>query len=143
MPSACEDRSSKAVTAAGTAGCGIACGSAASREEAAALGDEALSGQAAGLSADPPRITRRLGGSWRRDMARSFDGLASDIAADRAPLPRRTGEELALHLAIRRAEELLQDRPGLVAERIADLRSTGSTSTWMAHPTCFFKIMMC
>ncbi|MER6401733.1 hypothetical protein ABT263_37715 [Kitasatospora sp. NPDC001603] len=90
-------------------------------EEAAALGDEALSGQAAGLFADLPRITRRLGGSWRREMARSFDDLASDIAAGRAPLPRCTGEEMALHLAIRRAEELLQDRPKLVAERIAGL----------------------
>lgn len=90
-------------------------------EEVTALGDEPLAAGAAGLFASLPRITFHQLAAWRREMARTFDDLASDIAGGADPLPRSTGEEMALHLAISRARQLLKDRPKQVAERIGAL----------------------
>jgi hypothetical protein len=90
-------------------------------EEVAALGDEALVTGAAGLFASLPRVTFHQSGQWRRQMARTFDDLTQDIAAGRHVDPACTGEEMALHLAISRAEELVRDRPSRVANAIEGL----------------------
>ena len=47
-----------------------------------------------------PRLSWHEGIPWRRQAARSFDDLASDLSEGRWPLPRCNAEELALHLAI-------------------------------------------
>ncbi|MFC7183095.1 hypothetical protein ACFQMG_26445, partial [Kitasatospora paranensis] len=73
--------------------------------EAAALGDEGLTAKAAGLFASLPRVTFHQGADWRRQMARTFDDLAADLDAGTDLVPGCTGEEMALHLAICRAED--------------------------------------
>lgn len=45
---------------------------------------------------------------WRRQFARAFDDLAADIADGHWPLPRCTAEELALHLALADAPDVLE-----------------------------------
>ncbi len=37
---------------------------------------------------------------WRRQMARTFDDLADDAQSGANPLPRCTGEEMALHIVL-------------------------------------------
>ncbi len=108
-------------------------------EEAAALGDEPLAAGATGMFASLPRITFRQLGPWRREMARTFDDLAADIAAGVDPLPQCTGEEMALHLAIGRAEELLEDRPRLVADRTGALPVHRSDMDLEGASDCLFQ----
>lgn len=47
-----------------------------------------------------PRVSWGQDLQWRRQFARAFDDLASDIASGHWPTPRCTAEELALNLAI-------------------------------------------
>ncbi|HUK73286.1 MAG TPA: hypothetical protein VLW50_31810 [Streptosporangiaceae bacterium] len=55
-----------------------------------------------------PRISWRQDEPWRRQVARAFDDLAGDLAHGRWPAPRCNAEELALHLAIADAPEVLE-----------------------------------
>lgn len=55
-----------------------------------------------------PRISWREDIHWRRQMARAFDDLTSDIEQGRWPIPRCTAEELALHLAIAEAPTVIE-----------------------------------
>lgn len=89
-------------------------------QEMSALDGDALEPRATGLFARLPRITFRQPRPWRRQMARCLDDLAADIEAGQWPLPRCTGEEMALHLAIDHAAQLTGDRPHRVARAIAD-----------------------
>lgn len=52
-----------------------------------------------------PRLTWRQDAVWRRQAARAFDDLVGDLAAGSWPRPRCPGEEMALHLTLRFAEE--------------------------------------
>ncbi|MFS0691792.1 hypothetical protein [Streptomyces nitrosporeus] len=54
-----------------------------------------------------PPICDGQGAAWRLAMVRAVTDLADDLRAGRAPLPRCTAEELAFHLMLREAEEML------------------------------------
>lgn len=63
-----------------------------------------------------PAQTWAQGAQWRREMIRCFDDLADDITNGRLPLPRCTGEEMALHLALEHASAITEDTPDLAEE---------------------------
>ena len=56
-----------------------------------------------------PAITWRQDAVWRRQAARAFDDLASDLAEGHWPLPRCFGEEMALHLMLEDAATGIAD----------------------------------
>lgn len=53
-----------------------------------------------------PPVTWGEDSVWRRRAARAFDDLAADLDAGREPEPTCTGEEMALHLILRRARDM-------------------------------------
>jgi hypothetical protein len=59
-----------------------------------------------------PSITWRQNAVWRRQAARSFDDLTAELAAGQWPQPRCPGEEMALHLMLRIANEEITEIPG-------------------------------
>lgn len=69
---------------------------------------------------DYPRITWRQNAVWRRQAARCFDDLTADLAAGDWPRPRCPGEEMALYLMLRCAEE-----------EVTDDTESEVASTWM------------
>ncbi|SDD68645.1 hypothetical protein [Actinokineospora iranica] len=56
-----------------------------------------------------PRITHRQDAIWRRQAARAYDDLAADLAHGDWPQPHNPAEEMALHLALRWAQDALTD----------------------------------
>jgi hypothetical protein len=100
--------------------------------EAAALGDKPLHRGAGGVFGALPPVTLRQDGNWRRQMARAFDDLAADLSSGAEVRPRCTGEEMALHLGIARAEGLTRNRPRLVREAVADLPEHRRDFDWSA-----------
>ncbi|MFH8257747.1 hypothetical protein [Streptomyces roseolus] len=54
-----------------------------------------------------PPICDGQGAAWRLAMVRAVTDLADDLSSGRAPLPRCTAEELAFHLMLSEAEEML------------------------------------
>lgn len=56
-----------------------------------------------------PAVTWRQDAVWRRQAARAFDDLASDLAEGRRPLPRCFAEEMALHLVLEDAAAGVED----------------------------------
>lgn len=101
-------------------------------QEVAALGDEPLSRGAGGVFGQLPAITLRCDGQWRRQMARAFDDLASDLqaAGENWAGPRCTGEEMALHLMIDRARSITANRPNAVRALVADLPQNSADYDW-------------
>lgn len=89
--------------------------------DVASLGGEPLGPGAGGLFGSLPRVTFNQGKPWRRQMARAFDDLAADLTGGVEVVPRCTGEEMALHLGIARAQALTRNRPRLVAKTVAGL----------------------
>jgi hypothetical protein len=61
-----------------------------------------------------PRITWRQDVVWRRRLVQAADDLAEDLEAGQWPIPRCTGEEMLLHLAISDAEHDAIDDPRFV-----------------------------
>lgn len=55
-----------------------------------------------------PPVSWRQDGHWRRQAARAFDDLSDDLAHGQWPEPHCSAEELALHLAIADAPEVLR-----------------------------------
>jgi hypothetical protein len=55
-----------------------------------------------------PRVSWRQDTHWRRQAARAFDDLSADLAHGLRPEPHCNAEELALHLAIADAPEVLK-----------------------------------
>jgi|GEM_PF-1237699 len=78
-----------------------------------------------------PRITFGQDAVWRRQAARCFDDLAGDLAAGRWPSPRCAGEEMALHLALNLAPDILDDG-GSLADRVERLPSHPRDLDWDA-----------
>ncbi len=76
-----------------------------------------------------PRISWRQEVHWRRQIARAFDDLTSDIAQGRWPLPRCNAEELALHLAIADAPSVL-DMTDLAETVLARLPQHPDDEDW-------------
>jgi len=108
-------------------------------QEVSALDSEVLKPRAAGLFARLPRITFHQARPWRRQMARCFDDLAADIEAGQWPLPRCTGEEMALHLAIAQAKRLPRDRPHRVAQAVADHPRHADDFDWEGCSNLLFE----
>ncbi|MFE1781256.1 hypothetical protein ACFW9F_01345 [Streptomyces sp. NPDC059506] len=77
-----------------------------------------------------PSVTLRQDRDWRRQMARCFDDLAADLARTGTVRPGCTGEEMALHLGIDRAQALTRNRPRLVAECVAGLGEDRRDYDW-------------
>ncbi|MER6914892.1 hypothetical protein ABT354_24720 [Streptomyces sp. NPDC000594] len=71
-----------------------------------------------------PVVTWGQDRQWRRRMARCFDDLADDIEKGNWPEPTCTGEEMAMHLVMPRAADLVSDDPELVAEWTKGLPET-------------------
>ncbi|MER5696150.1 hypothetical protein ACWDBO_29690 [Streptomyces mirabilis] len=107
--------------------------------EATALGDKPLHRGAGGVFGALPPVSLRQDGNWRRQMARSFDDLAADLSSGVEVRPRCTGEEMALHLGIARAEGLTRNRPRLVRETVADLPQHRRDFDWTACSAGLFE----
>ncbi len=76
-----------------------------------------------------PRICWRQDLLWRRQAARAFDDLTGDLCEGRWPLPRCNAEELALHLAIADAPELLA-MPEVAGPALSNLPEHGDDYDW-------------
>ncbi|MEU6934901.1 hypothetical protein AB0A05_38100 [Streptomyces sp. NPDC046374] len=101
-------------------------------QEVTALGDEPLRRGAGGVFGQLPPITLHRDRQWRRQMARTFDDLADGLLNEgRAGVePRCTGEEMALHLVIGRAQSITANRPNGVAELVAGLPQSCADYDW-------------
>jgi hypothetical protein len=80
-------------------------------DDADERGDEPVSGKNAddwSLFDRLPRITWAVDAEWRHQFGRACEDLARDLAAGEWPRPRCTGEEMALHLAIKDAPGYLE-----------------------------------
>lgn len=85
-----------------------------------------------GLFGSLPPVTRCQDSTWRKQMARAFDDLAADLSSGTEVEPRCTGEEMALHLGIARAEALTKNRPRFLREHLADLPEHRRDFDWDA-----------
>lgn len=83
------------------------------RREADDLGSDPLTDttrdQARVLSSLPP-VTFDQSLLWRYQLAEAADRLGADTRRWGAPIPRCTGEEMALHLILRRAKDMARPR---------------------------------
>ncbi|MGP3777034.1 hypothetical protein ACTWJ8_40000 (plasmid) [Streptomyces sp. SDT5-1] len=94
------------------------------------VGDAPLRrGQGRVLGMLPP-LTFQQDRQWRRQMARCFDDLATEIAGTKTATPRCTGEEMALHLGIARAASLTRNRPRLVAQAVKGIDEDRRDFDW-------------
>ncbi|GGX58626.1 hypothetical protein [Streptomyces chartreusis] len=108
-------------------------------QEVSTLGDQPVKRDAGTLFSSLPRVTWLKDGSWRRQMARAFDDLAADCASGADVEPRCTGEEMALHLAIARAQDLTRNRPRLVRDTVAGLTEDRADFDWGACSNVLFQ----
>ncbi|MET8413045.1 hypothetical protein ABZV34_34145 [Streptomyces sp. NPDC005195] len=107
--------------------------------EVSVLGKQPAARSAGGLFGGLPRVTWHQDGSWRRQLARTFDDLAADCTAGTGVEPRCTGEEMALHLGIARARDLTHNRPRLVADTVAGLPEARGDGDWDACSGVLFQ----
>ncbi|OZM82791.1 hypothetical protein CFP66_08910 [Pseudonocardia sp. MH-G8] len=56
-----------------------------------------------------PRITWRQDAVWRRQAARSYDDLVSDLEQGHWPRPTCPGEEMAIHRMVEYADSMVED----------------------------------
>uniref|UniRef100_UPI003F490736 hypothetical protein n=1 Tax=Amycolatopsis sp. CA-096443 TaxID=3239919 RepID=UPI003F490736 len=77
-----------------------------------------------------PPLCDRQNAAWRMAMVRAVLDLRDDLLAGRAPLPRCTGEEVALHLIMHHAEHLLDL---LDDEELAAARGLPSRAAYTAR----------
>ncbi|MBC2868610.1 hypothetical protein [Streptomyces mexicanus] len=108
-------------------------------QEVATLGDQPAQRTAGGLFGSLPRVTWHQNAYWRRQMARAFDDLAADCASGADVGPRCTGEEMALHLGIARAQDLTRNRPRLVRDTVAGLPEERADFDWDACSDVLFQ----
>ncbi|MGW0950012.1 hypothetical protein ACWD4O_46880 [Streptomyces sp. NPDC002623] len=101
-------------------------------QEVSTLGDQPAQRSTGGLFGSLPRVTWHQDGLWRRQMARSFDDLAADCSSSAEVEPRSTGEEMALHLGIARAQDLTRNRLRLVRDTVAGLPEDRADFDWGA-----------
>jgi len=87
-----------------------------------------------------PRITWAQDASWRRQAARSYDDLATDLAAGNWPLPACPAEEMALHLILDDAPAAVDDGwTGIDETTIASLPGHPDDFNWEEIPDTFFQ----
>ncbi|MFH9968573.1 hypothetical protein ACH4PR_46010 [Streptomyces mirabilis] len=108
-------------------------------QEVSTLGDQPAQRSAGGLFGSLPRLTWHQDGPWRRQMARVFDDLAADCSSGAEVEPRSTGEEMALHLGISRAQDLTRNRPRLVRDTVAGLPEDRADFDWDACSDVLFQ----
>ncbi|MGW4982575.1 hypothetical protein [Streptomyces mirabilis] len=108
-------------------------------QEVSALGEQPAARSTGGLFGSLPRVTWHQDSSWRRQMARALDDLAADCTSGAEVEPRCTGEEMALHLAIARAQDLTHNRPRLVADTVAGLPEARGDGDWDACSDVLFQ----
>ncbi|MFE7958645.1 hypothetical protein [Streptomyces sp. NPDC057413] len=108
-------------------------------QEVSTLGEQPAQRSAGGLFGSLPRVTWHQDAAWRRQMARAFDDLAADCASGAEVEPRCTGEEMALHLGIARAQELTRNRPRLVQDSVAGLPENRADFDWDACSDVLFQ----
>ena len=108
-------------------------------QEVSALGEQPAARSTGGLFGSLPRVTWHQDSSWRRQLARALDDLAADCTSGAEVEPRCTGEEMALHLAIARAQDLTHNRPRLVAETVAGLPEARGDGDWDACSDVLFQ----
>lgn len=77
-----------------------------------------------------PECTYNQPAAWRRQLARSFDDLATDLDAGQLPRPRTVAEQLALLIVIPQAAAALADTA--YADDVAALPAHPSDSDWDA-----------
>ncbi len=82
------------------------------------------------IFSDLPVLTWGMDAPWRRQFARCFDDLASDIEARNWPSPTCTGEEMALHIALQHASSMVTDEPELVATWVKDIPAHHDDWDW-------------
>ncbi|WP_426602407.1 hypothetical protein [Streptomyces sp. WG7] len=108
-------------------------------KEADTLGDQPTQRSAGGFFGSLPRVTWHLDKAWRRQMARAFDDLATDCETGAQVEPRSTGEEMALHLGIARAQDLTHNRPRLVQNTVTGLPEHRADFDWEACSDVLFQ----
>lgn len=79
---------------------------------------------------DFPPCTWTQTATWWREQARCCDDLASEAAAGIDPEPRCTGEEMALHLILQRAQAIASDPTDIRADLTAGLPACEGDSDW-------------
>lgn len=95
------------------------------------LGDDPLSDDSAAMVLDRYlSITYRQDAVWRRQAARAFDDLTSDIERGGWPQPTCVGEEMALHLVIQDAEASRDDEAPLVHDLVQSLPAHTNDFDW-------------
>ncbi|MGW6259940.1 hypothetical protein [Streptomyces sp. NPDC055085] len=108
-------------------------------KEVSAMGDQPVQSSSGGVFGSLPRVTWRQDTSWRSQMARAFDDLAADCTSGIEVQPRCTGEEMALHLGIARAQALTINRPRLVQDTVAGLAAERGDFDWDACSGVLFE----
>jgi hypothetical protein len=86
-----------------------------------------------------PRITHGEDAVWRRQAARAYDDLCSDIEAGLAPMPRCFGEEMALHLALDDAPDMVADSWDAIADVVEPLPEHPDDFDWEMCSEVFFQ----
>lgn len=87
-----------------------------------------------------PRLTWSQDASWRRQATRSYDDLASDLAAGDWPLPTCAAEEMALHLILEDAAPAVEDGwTGMDEARLASLPEHPDDFNWDEMPDVVFQ----
>ena len=77
-----------------------------------------------------PRITWNQDAVWRRQAARAFDDLTTDLATGHLPQPTCPGEEMALHLMLRSAQAAIADGWGPTPDTLAALPEHDDDYDW-------------
>lgn len=106
--------------------------------DAHTLGDLPVQpGSGCAVLTELPECTWTQDATWRQTMARAFDDLSADAAAELDPEPRCTGEEMALHLIIGAARTaMMSDR---FIDDIADLSPHKDDDDWDGPLDYLFK----
>jgi hypothetical protein len=84
-------------------------------------------------------LTYGQGAVWRRQAARAFDDLSSDLSAGHWPSPRFFGEEMALHLALDRAPDTVEDLWDVIAGLVDPLPEHAGDFDWDMCLEIFFQ----
>jgi hypothetical protein len=110
------------------------------RDELEELGDAPITSEAdAGMVFSAlPGLTWRQDAVWRDRFIGAIDALISDLAGGEWPQPRCPAEEMALHLALRAAEGVV-DEPELVEQHVVGLPAHARDYDWEGCRDVFFE----
>ena len=86
-----------------------------------------------------PRITYGQDAVWRRQAARAYDDLSSDLEAGTWPTPRCLGEEMALHVMLEDAPDMVTDSWDVLADVVEALPEHPDDFDWEMCSEVFFQ----